>query len=657
MSEHQLEQRLKQLADWKQQHKGRLQTLANWLKDQGLLTRQAQRALRHGARALSSDEITVAVVGEFSRGKTELINALFFCDHGRRLLPTTPGRTTMCPTEIFQDEREPPYLSLLPIDTRLEDSSLAELRRQPTRWQRIELDLEDPAVLEEQLLEVTATLQVPSAKAQGMGLAPPEIAGRSIADDEMVEIPRWRLALINFRHPLLAKGLRILDTPGLNALGSEPELTYEMLPSAQALLFVLGADTGITQSDMSIWQQFTTLPGSTARPGIMAVLNKIDTLWDELRSAEVIKSDIRQQRLDVARQLGLSDSKVLAVSAQKGLLARIREDAILDRRSGIPKLEKYLAKTLVNDRQGFLHSECTNAVRNMLSTLKALLSDRELRIAKQAEQLRGLSGQSSAALQLMMREAQRNQQQYKETLESYKKSRDEFEKQGRLLLGSLDLGQLDQTIEQARKQMAGAWTTRGLQKGMATVFTDMQSRMQVVNTQSQNLRRVIRAIYRRLESHHGIKPVNPPMISSVKYQVELDLLAQEAEIYRKSPVTAITAQNFVVRRYFKTQVDRARNVFVIARQEASDWLGDALTPITVQIRDYKDDLSQQIKDLKETGSSRQTLSQRILELELQQKHLQEQQDYLDNSVAALSKNFEPAIPYEEDSSLLADNAS
>ncbi|WP_419588817.1 hypothetical protein, partial [Thiolapillus sp.] len=41
---------------------------------------------------------------------------------------------------------------------------------------------------------------------------------------------RWRLAHLNYRHPLLAQGLRILDTPGLNAISSEPELTYEILP-------------------------------------------------------------------------------------------------------------------------------------------------------------------------------------------------------------------------------------------------------------------------------------------------------------------------------------------------------------------------------------------------------------------------------------------
>src|SRR5690606_37711055 len=53
--------------------------------------------------ALQADQLTVAVVAEFSRGKTELINAIFFANYGRRLLPSEAGRTTMCPTELFYD--------------------------------------------------------------------------------------------------------------------------------------------------------------------------------------------------------------------------------------------------------------------------------------------------------------------------------------------------------------------------------------------------------------------------------------------------------------------------------------------------------------------------------------------------------------------------
>jgi GTPase Era involved in 16S rRNA processing len=103
----------------------------------------------------------------------------------------------------------------------------------------------------------------------------------------MVEISHWRHAIINFPHPLLKQGLVILDTPGLNAIGTEPELTLNLIPNAHAVLFILAADTGVT-SDIEVWRNHIG-----AGAGRLVVLNKIDSMWDELRSE-------RHQRRDRA---------------------------------------------------------------------------------------------------------------------------------------------------------------------------------------------------------------------------------------------------------------------------------------------------------------------------------------------------------------------
>ena len=58
---------------------------SDWLDlHQGM---DAERNLRllDTADALKKDRLTLAFVAEFSRGKTELINALFFADYGCRL--------------------------------------------------------------------------------------------------------------------------------------------------------------------------------------------------------------------------------------------------------------------------------------------------------------------------------------------------------------------------------------------------------------------------------------------------------------------------------------------------------------------------------------------------------------------------------------------
>ena len=47
----------------------------------------------------------------------------------------------------------------------------------------------------------------------------------------------------------------ILDTPGLNAIGTEPELTLILLPNAHAVLFMLAADAGVTKTDLDVWNR------------------------------------------------------------------------------------------------------------------------------------------------------------------------------------------------------------------------------------------------------------------------------------------------------------------------------------------------------------------------------------------------------------------
>ena len=82
--------------------------------------------------------LSVAFVAEFSRGKSELINAIFFAEYGNRMLPSSAGRTTMCPTELMYDPSLAPSLRLLPIETRADNLSTGDYRDQETEGWEIE---------------------------------------------------------------------------------------------------------------------------------------------------------------------------------------------------------------------------------------------------------------------------------------------------------------------------------------------------------------------------------------------------------------------------------------------------------------------------------------------------------------------------------------
>lgn len=630
MAQMQLEQQLGAFNHWKARQRKTLAQLEPWLKQQGLYTAEAHRAIERAQDALSSDTITVAVAGEFSRGKTELINALFFSDYGRRLLPTDAGRTTMCPTEIYQDSKVEPYLRLLPIETRLHDTSLHLLRKDYGAWVHEPLNLDKPRLLEAQLQQITASQQVPVSEAVRLGLYRAEYAEHSLENNEMVEIPKWRLAQINYRHPLLAQGLRILDTPGLNAVGNEPELTYEMLPSAQAVMFVLGADTGVTRSDLEMWQQSIKRPGSQRRRGLMVVLNKTDTLWDDLREDSDTEQSIQRQCEDVARVLDVGQNQIFAASAQKALLARVRSDESLEQRSGINRLEEYLSGVMVNNRRDLIMDEYTEQVRSALETLENIVTARLNRSRKQAGSLDDLGGQSDNAIAHMLRQTQTDKQRYQASVDAYRDSRLQFKRHGQTLSEALNLNTLETVIDRARQQMSGAWTTHGLKDAMRILFDDINTRMETISGQTQAMRRLLRTIYRRFQTDHDFPNMQPSMFSIVKYQVELGLLHQEADVFRNSARTVMTEQHFVIKRYFRTIVNRARRIFAAAREEARQWMGHALDPLTLQVKEHRGALSQQIKDLKHAGESRKTIQQRIRALQREQQRQQGQLSSLRN---------------------------
>ncbi|BAN68282.1 dynamin family protein [endosymbiont of unidentified scaly snail isolate Monju] len=638
-----LEKQLAGFARWKQRQRKILDQLEPWLQQQNLYSSEIHHAIGRARAALRNDDITVAITGEFSRGKTELINALFFGNLGYRLLPTDAGRTTMCPTEILQDPEAEPCLRLLPIETRGHDISLFHLRQKPELWTTIPLQLDDPDVLEEQLKALTATKRVPRAQAAELGLF--EEIDSQFADntDDTVVIPRWRLAQLNIRHPLLAKGLRVIDTPGLNAVGNEPELTYEILPNAQAILLVLSADTGVTRSDLDIWQQCIN-PAGQLRQGVMVVLNKVDVLWDDLRPQEHIEERVLQQRSDVANMLDIRIEQTFAVSAQKALLARIRENHHLERRSGIHRLEDYLSTCVVENRRDLIMNDFTGEVQHAIESLENIIESRHKRTQKQIHSLHEVANRSDSSVAHLLRETQRDKKRYQASVEAYRESRREFQEHGRILLEALDLHSLDKVIEEARLEMSKAWTTPGLKEAMRILFDDINARMETVGQHTAAMRRLIRGIYRRFQTDHDFPPLQPAMFSIVRYQVELGMLHQEAEVFRKSPRTTMTEQHFVVKRYFRTIVDRARHIFREAHREAREWLEHALDPLTVEVKEYRGAISQQIRDLKHASQSRKTIQQRILLMEREARRLQIQLSSLQNVRQALNN---PIIPNEQ----------
>ena len=125
---------------WKHQLDERLQRFEKWGQSHEMVSIEVRKTLQRARQLLRNESFTIACVGEFSRGKTELINALLYTQGGRRLLPSQPGRTTMFPTEIYCDAgQDNNCVRLLPIETRRTHTSLQNFKRIPRTGPRFAL--------------------------------------------------------------------------------------------------------------------------------------------------------------------------------------------------------------------------------------------------------------------------------------------------------------------------------------------------------------------------------------------------------------------------------------------------------------------------------------------------------------------------------------
>ncbi|MEQ1635959.1 MAG: dynamin family protein [Methylococcales bacterium] len=628
MSHLEFKHQLHEYSQWRNQLLQSIEMYMEWRKRYDLNDAQSTATIANMLHGLRADRITLAFVAEFSRGKTELINALFFAETGVRLLPSSPGRTTMSPTELFYDPSGS-YIRLLNIESRLEDISLNEFKQIPERWVQIDLDCTSPTQMQKTFKELIATKLVDRELAFKLGLwNERDAAEQGIVNPEKVEIPCWRHALISFPHPLLMEGLAILDTPGLNALGTEPELTLNMLPSAQAIIFVLAADTGVTKSDMEMWRSHVCNARGNSKQGLAVVMNKIDSMWDDLSGEGGFEAAIQSQMSISAKLLDIHEEAIFPVSAKQALLAKVKSDTALLDKSRLAALESYLSEKILKQRRKILINiidrEIGYLIRGSLS-----LTDSQLNNArKQLEEFKKIDFENSEMTGKLLAETRDGQNLYLTNIENFKASRNIFAVQAKMLIDSFATPKIDHLIKTSRIEMANNLTTYGMKQSIRKLFNELRDLLQDSIEVTNETRRLVNAIHKKFQDDHGFKTIEPELFSIKQYQFELEQIFEEGEAFRSSSKTTLTQQSIVINKLYSTLIAKARNVLKQAHQDAINWSNNVLTPLMHQIKDHKIQVENRLLMLRKIDESKgntiesiQKLEQDLEDLKLQNREL------------------------------------
>jgi hypothetical protein len=617
--------------------------LQGWLNNNELSDAQTDLRLTQLLERLREDRLNVAFVAEFSRGKSELINAIFFADYGNRMLPSSAGRTTMCPTELLFDGNKLPCIELLPIQTRASNSSVSEYKRFVDEWTRVSLNTESPEAMQDALRHVSETTRVTPEEAGRLGfeVGQGQIDLYVIGEDGLVEVPRWRHAMINFPHPLLKQGLVILDTPGLNAIGAEPELTLSLLPNAHAVLFILAVDTGVTQSDLAIWREHIC-GGGMAKRGRMVVLNKIDGQWDELKTAEEIDAEIQRQVDSSSAILDLPASQIFPVSAQKGLVAKINGDEALLERSRLPLLEAALSEELIPAKRDIVCDNTESEFGDVSQRVRSLLDTRLLGLREQLTELTELRGKNKGVVEYMMGKVRAEKDEFESGLQRYYAVRSVFSTLTNNLFSHLGLDVLRQLTHETRETMLEAAFSKTLSDAMAGFFTGSRTALAKSNSEIGEILAMMESVYKKFAIEHGLKLGSPTTFSLLRYEKELDRLQAWCDDHLNTMVSLLTHdKKNITQKFFEEVATQVRRAFEHANRDAEVWLRAIMAPMETQVREHQIQLKRRLESIKRIHQATDTLEDRIAELDGVEQNLLQQIEALEEIVGRVQDMLVP----------------
>ena len=248
----------------------------------------AEKRARELLARLAADRFQLAVVGQFSRGKTTLMNALL----GGTYLP----------------------MGALPM------TSVITTVRYGSRPRAVVHRRASPLPIEVPLAEVAGFVAQASARRAELQVA-----------SVQVEIPAEILRL----------GFEFADTPGVgSAIEINTATTRQFLPQADAVIFVTGFDSPLTETEAGFLADAARHAGR-----LFLVLNKRNLVSDRdaAEAAEFVRRRVRDD-------LGIGEPRLFALSALEALEAVVQGDRGRLSGSGLPQLRTTLDEFLTTGK-------------------------------------------------------------------------------------------------------------------------------------------------------------------------------------------------------------------------------------------------------------------------------------------------------------------
>jgi Dynamin family len=579
-------ERLAELQSWRYGLSDQISRIAEFLRLHDFMTPNMSAALDDALTQVASQRVTIAFVAEMGRGKSELINALFFADLGRRLLPSGPGKGTRCVTELRFDRDVKTSVKLLPIETRESPKRFEELLADESIWRSILFEADNPESCARALAALSETKRISLADAvawglHGEGVAVP--AGES--NSTLVDVPRWRHAIINFPHPLLDAGLVIIDTPGLAAFTSEPDLARKRVPDADALILVLDILQGVSKPDLAIWRDhlgsgktFRDREKEEPKQTRLIALNKIDeipldaSLPTADASRELLRELDRHVR-DTADLLRIDPIKVIPISARLGLTGKLTADNDKSIRSRLYQLERGLASNLPRNRQDKLNADTIAALSNALESAQSTLDASRYETLDGLRHLSALREKNEKLTSSIVSQTHQKHDRLEAALRELKSIKNVHAKLNDDLVVIVDVTSAKQDAVRARRSITNSVLPGTTFETVQQYFSVAREKLDAFESKIDEIRSLYTGIADRMRRDFGLDLYGVHPFATQRFHTELQKAQEKADgEFTKTSNLLVRRGAALADQFDELIVSRVVHIFEIASRESATWM-------------------------------------------------------------------------------------
>ena len=284
--------------------------------NKNLYLEKNDKTVKQAIQRLENDTFNIAIVGEFNRGKSSVINALL---GKKNVLPVSIMPCTASINKVMYGVK--PNARIVYKDGTFEDIDLAE----------------GSDILKQYLTKLTEESEARAALI--------------------------REVFVNYPVEYCRNGVTIIDTPGLNDDTAMTDITLSVLPSADVAIMVLMAKAPYSQSENEFLEN-KILAGDLGK--VLFVVNGIDQVEseeDKKRIIDEIRKRIETASLSKVKEVYGCDSKeyldyknklgnlrIFGISARNAVKAKEEKNTELLKNSLFPEFEKELERFIVEER-------------------------------------------------------------------------------------------------------------------------------------------------------------------------------------------------------------------------------------------------------------------------------------------------------------------